>query len=213
MTSPTPANSRSFRHGNLVEALIAATIEIIEESGVESVSLREASRRAGVSAGAPFRHFSSKKALMTAVAEQAMGRLTEAVRAARERAGDDDPLAGLEAVGQGYLRWAVDNPTHFAIVSSRSLIDFEGSEILTRQNAAIRDMMVELIEAARRQGRISSATSTDHAVLTSRALVYGLARMAVDGHFPEWHPDEPPPQAMSRALHLFITQISARAGP
>jgi len=207
------ANPKSFRHGNLVEALIQATIDIIEESGVESVSLREASRRAGVSPGAPFRHFASKKALMTAVAEQAMGRLTGAVQQALAQQKGDDPLEGLEAVGRGYLRWAIDNPTHFAIISSRSLIDFHGSEVLTSQNNALRDKMVALLDHARQQGRLAEGVDSNHIVLASRALVYGLARMAIDGHFPEWHPDEAPPEAMEHALHLFIRQISARAAP
>jgi AcrR family transcriptional regulator len=53
----------------LVEALIAATVDLIEERGVEQLSVREAAKRAGVSPGAPFRHFRSKTTLLTAVAE------------------------------------------------------------------------------------------------------------------------------------------------
>ncbi|TIP69120.1 MAG: TetR family transcriptional regulator, partial [Mesorhizobium sp.] len=41
MTSPTDsgeaANPKRYHHGNLVEALIAATVEIIEERGAEHV--------------------------------------------------------------------------------------------------------------------------------------------------------------------------------
>ena len=70
--SPTPVASDRYHHGSLVEALIAATIDIIEARGVEHVSVREVARRAGVSSGAPFRHFATKTALLTAVGEQAM---------------------------------------------------------------------------------------------------------------------------------------------
>ena len=49
--------------------MIAATIALVEEAGPEGVTVREAARRAGVSSGAPFRHFPNKTALMTAVAE------------------------------------------------------------------------------------------------------------------------------------------------
>jgi AcrR family transcriptional regulator len=44
------------------------TVEIIEERGVEHVSVREAAKRASVSPGAPFQHFRSKTALLTAYA-------------------------------------------------------------------------------------------------------------------------------------------------
>ena len=202
-------SSRPYHHGNLVEALVAVTVEIIEERGVEHVSVREAAKRAGVSPGAPFQHFRSKTALLTAVAEQAMGRLTQAVAAAQANANADKPIAILEAIGQSYLQWALDNPTHFEIINSRTLIDFEASDSLRSQNAAIRQRMIELLTQARERGQLIEGSDLNHIVLTARALVYGLARMAIDGHFPRWHPSEPPPQAMRHALRLFIGQITA----
>lgn len=209
---PRPAESnrsKRYHHGNLVEALIAATIAIIEERGVEHVSVREAAKRAGVSPGAPFRHFQSKTALMTAVAEQAMNRLTQTVAEAMAETADQEPLARFTALGSAYLRWAVANPTHFQIISSRSLIDFEGSETLRGQNGAIRELMIDLLGRARERGQLADGLDFDHLVLATRAFGYGLARMAIDGHFPEWHPFEPPPQAMQSALQLFIKRISS----
>ena len=199
---------KPYHHGNLVEALIAVTVEIIEERGVEHVSVREAAKRAGVSPGAPFQHFRSKTALLTAVAEQAMGRLTQAVAAAQSKDADS-PIAVLEAIGQSYLQWALTNPTHFEIINSRTLIDFEASDSLRTQNEAIRQRMLELLTQAREQGQLIEGLDLNYTVLTARALVYGLARMAIDGHFPRWHPFEPPPQAMRQALRLFIGQITA----
>ena len=208
----SPARSGRYHHGNLVDALVTATIAIIEERGVEHVSVREAAKRAGVSPGAPFRHFRSKTALMTAVAEQAMARLKAAVSDALAEIEDDDPIAGFGAIGRGYLRWAIANPTHFQIISSRSMIDFDGSEDLRRDNNDIRELMVGLLCRAKAQGRLSTALDFDHLVLSARALVYGLARMAIDGHFPEWHVSEPPPQAVQAALKLFIGLIEKKAG-
>lgn len=201
--------TKPYHHGNLVEALIAVTVEIIEERGVEHVSVREAAKRAGVSPGAPFQHFRSKTALLTAVAEQAMGRLTQAVAVAQSNADADKPIAVLEAIGRSYLQWALDNPTHFEIINSRTLIDFEASDSLRSQNAAIRQRMIELLTQARDRGQLVEGLDLNHIVLTARALVYGLARMAIDGHFPRWHPSEPPPKAMRHALRLFIGQITA----
>lgn len=203
-------NTRRYHHGNLVEALVSATVEIIEERGVEHVSVREAAKRAGVSPGAPFRHFRSKTALMTAVAEQAMTRLTEAVAETQSNVDNSDPLMAFEAIGQGYLRWALTNPTHFEILSSRTLIDFHSSDMLREQNDALRHLMVVLLTKAREQGQLASGLDFDHLVLGARALVYGLARMAIDGHFPEWHVAEPPSEAMNSALHLYIKQIAKR---
>ena len=205
---PKAQAPKPYHHGNLVEALIAVTIEIIEERGVEHVSVREAAKRAGVSPGAPFQHFRSKTALLTAVAEQAMGRLTEAVAVAQSNSDPDKPIDVLEAIGRGYLQWALSNPTHFEIINSRTLIDFAASDSLRTQNEAIRQRMFELLAQARHRGQLVEGLDLNYVVLTARALVYGLARMAIDGHFPRWHPSEPPPQAMRQALRLFIGQIS-----
>ena len=80
-----PEEQRPYHHGNLVPTLIETTIQLIEEMGVEKVTVREVAKRAGVSPGAPFRHFKSKSALLTAVAEQAVERLYEAVTPRRIR--------------------------------------------------------------------------------------------------------------------------------
>lgn len=209
MTASAPPRS-GYHHGNLVDALLQATIAVIEERGVEAVSVREAAKRAGVSPGAPFRHFRSKTALLTAVAEQAMARLTEAVRDELARAGDADPIAALRAIGHGYLTWAIANPTHFQIISSRSLIDFHGSRRLVEENEAIRLIMVDLIARAQAERRLRPGIDLETLMLSLRAFTYGVARMWIDGHFPEWRVEGPAPRAMSAALDQFIGLIDGR---
>lgn len=209
MTSLSAPARAGYHHGNLVEALIGAAIALIEEKGVDALSVREVAKRAGVSPGAPFRHFSSKAALLTAVAEQAMTRLTSAVRVELDAAGDVDPVEGLRAIGRGYLNWALANPTHFQIVSSRSLIDFHGSKTLVDENEAIRVIMVEMIERGRSEGLLRPGIPTDDLMFTARAFIYGVARMWIDRHFREWKIEKPPAKAMSDALDLFIMLIGA----
>ncbi|WP_157088550.1 helix-turn-helix domain-containing protein, partial [Bradyrhizobium jicamae] len=53
--APAP---KPYHHGDLRRVLIDAALQLVGESGAEAVSVREAARRAGVSPGAPFRHFS-----------------------------------------------------------------------------------------------------------------------------------------------------------
>ncbi|CAN7700401.1 MULTISPECIES: TetR/AcrR family transcriptional regulator [Neorhizobium] len=212
MTPKSLPARANYHHGNLIEALLEAAIVLIEDKGVESLSVREVAKRAGVSPGAPFRHFSSKTALLTAVAEQAMSRLTEAVSAELQRAGDDDPIAALRAVGQGYLNWVLANPTHFQVISSRTLIDFHGSEKLVAENEAIRLIMVQLIDDARRLGLLRDGISSEDLIFSSRAFIYGVARMWIDGHFPEWRIERPAEAAMSAALDMFILSIGAQVG-
>src|ERR1700729_3361344 len=119
--SPTPrrrpAAPKPYHHGDLRRVLIDAALKLAEEGGPEAVSVREAARRAGVSPGAPFRHFDSRAALMTAVAEEAQRRFRAEIEAALKEPARD-PLKRFRAFGLAYLRWAMQNPAHFEIISS-----------------------------------------------------------------------------------------------
>ena len=209
---------RSYHHGRLREALIEAALQLLEEGGPERVTVREVGKRVGVSSGAPFRHFPTRTALLTAVAEQAMGRLRTEIDTALEQADPDDPLARFRAVGTAYLRWATRNPTHFRVISDRSLIDIEGSEIFRRHNLEIRQLMDELLAEADRRGLLAP-TDVKLVPIAARALVYGLARMRIDGHLAQWDvaPDEAEEQ-MQAAMGLVIDSLRSRppavgAGP
>ncbi|WP_375248699.1 TetR/AcrR family transcriptional regulator [Sphingomonas sp.] len=202
--------SRAYHHGNLLRVLLDTAIALIAEKGVEALSMRDLAKRAGVSPGAPFRHFRSKTALVTAVAEEAMARLTAAVRA-EIAASPDDPIETLRAIGRGYLDWAIGNPTHFAVVSSRSLIDFTSSVPLVEENEAIRLLMLDVLGRAQERGMVRAGLILDDLMFGARAQVYGLARMWVDGHFDEWKVDGDPRERMFAALDLYIGGIVSRA--
>jgi AcrR family transcriptional regulator len=208
---PLKASGRGpYHHGNLGEALVEATLHLLKEKGPERVTVREAAKRAGVSSGAPFRHFPTRTALLTAVAEQAMARFRDEIVAALGEAETDEPLARFHALGTAYLRWATRNPMHFRVISDRSLIDFEGSELLRRNNAEIRGLMEQLLADAQRRGLLRTV---DVALVpvAAHALVYGLARTYVDGRSSER--DIAPKMAgrqMQAALQLFTDSLRAK---
>ena len=201
----SPARRRSYHHGRLREALLEAAERMIEEEGPESVTVREAARRAGVSPGAPFRHFASRTALMTGVAERAMARFLDEIARAEAAVDQSDSLARYAALGHAYLRWATRHPAQFRVLATRSLIDFDGSESLPRDNDAIRALMQEIVADGQARGQIRAA---DPAALElmAKALSYGLARMYVDGHFPHWGVEEERevPAAMGRVIDVFL---------
>src|SRR6202000_2691952 len=153
--------------------------------GAEAVSVGEAARRAGVSPGAPFRHFDSRAALMTAVAEEAQRRFRAEIEAALAGAPARDPLERFRALGLAYLRWAMKNPAHFEIISSGRHFDHDAA-------AAVPADTSELGARTHRSRADASAAGALRAAdlkavqIAGRALVYGFARMKIDGHFPRW---------------------------
>ncbi|MEV6304219.1 TetR/AcrR family transcriptional regulator [Actinoplanes sp. NPDC051861] len=64
--------------------LLGAAAELLDAGGTEAVTLREVGARAGVSRGAPYRHFADKESLLTAIGVEAwreVGAGTAALRA------------------------------------------------------------------------------------------------------------------------------------
>ena len=101
----------TYRHGDLRRALLQAGIELARGGGPEAVTLREATRRAGVVPNAAYRHFTSQQNLLHAVRSAALSSLAMAMESELSTiAADLSPAAfakaSLRAIGRGYLRFA-----------------------------------------------------------------------------------------------------------
>lgn len=189
----------NYHHGNLRQAVIDATLCLVDEGGFENVNLREVARRAGVSTGAPFRHFPNKTALLTAVAEESMQLFRAEIAGELKKLADPSPLLRFRAIGIAYLQWAVRYPTHFQILSAQSQIDFDGSEALHADNEAVRALMEGVPPKVQFGGR---------------ALVYGLARLYVSGHFTQWGLGKTGArQALAEMLDIFIAGLAQAPNP
>lgn len=209
-----PARKRGYHHGDLRAAMVKATLAIIAEEGLEALSVRAAAQRAGVSAGAPFRHFASRRALLTAVAEEATEKLAQDVTAAIAAAPMDKPALVLRAIAFAYLNWAIANPAQFEAISDRRQIDYEASPILRTRNDDIRAMLDHHIAAAlMASGRRPQNDEIATIRIEMRALGYGLARMFIDGHFSDWTIEGATPRAtMERVIDQFIGRLAEARG-
>jgi AcrR family transcriptional regulator len=207
-----PPPPKPYHHGDLRRVLIDAALRLAEEGGAGSVRVREAARRAGVSPGAPFRHFPSRDGLMMALAEEAQRRFRTEIDIALKEAPAGDPLAQFRCFGLAYLRWAMRNPTHFEIISSGQLFDHGASAALSRDNDELIAQTERMLAEAFAQGALRTS-DLKRVQIAGRALVYGFARMNVDGHFGRWGVAEADAEVTAEAiLDLFIAGIASRPG-
>lgn len=100
-----------YHHGDLRTALIDAGLHLTRTGGPEALTIREATRRVGVSPNAAYRHFVDREALLSAVASAIQHRM--AARMARRR--DAAATDRLRAVGLGYIKFALDEPGWFTV--------------------------------------------------------------------------------------------------
>jgi AcrR family transcriptional regulator len=201
---------RPYHHGDLRRVLIDAALQLVEEGGAEALSVREAGRRAGVSPGAPFRHFSSRDALMSAVAEEAQRRFRAEIDATLADVAATDPLARFRCIGLAYLRWAMRNPAHFEVISSGRFFDHGQAAGLSRDNNELIGLTERTLAEAFAQGQLR-VPDLKRVQIAGRALVYGFARMNIDGHFPRWGIADAQAERTAEAiLDLFIEGIASR---
>ncbi len=104
---------RGYHHGNLREALIEAALELIAAKGAAGFTFAEAARSAGVSPGAPYRHFRDRDALIADVARRGFQQFAEDLARAWKN-GEPDPHTALQNLGRAYLAFARDEPAYYA---------------------------------------------------------------------------------------------------
>lgn len=176
----------SYHHGALREALIVAADQILEERGPEGFSLREAARRAGVSAGAPAHHFGSAAGLLTEVAILGF----EGLRHALQEAGTAAPMPGarLRAQGIAYVRFALAHRGRFQLMFRHDLLQPDNERLESIGGAALAELEVTM------RAYLGADRSADPKVLRAMVLnawstVHGFAHLALDGKFSSFaHP-------------------------
>lgn len=114
----TPGKRKTFRHGDLRNALVTAGLEMAKAGGPGAVVLREATRQAGVSPNAAYRHFANQAELLDAVRSACFSQLAAAIEDELKKCRPGrDPQAfarkSLRAVGMGYLGFAMREPGMF----------------------------------------------------------------------------------------------------
>ncbi len=112
-SGPGGFERRGYHHGNLREALVEAALTLIAEKGPAGFTIAEAARLAGVSPGAPYRHFRDAEALLAEVALRGFERFAAALAVAWND-GRPDKLRAFEALGRAYLAFARQEPAYYA---------------------------------------------------------------------------------------------------
>src|ERR1700740_2628911 len=114
MRKPKGSELRPYHHGDLRRAVVTAALEILSETQSVDFSLRELSRRAGVSHNAPYKHFAEKRELLAAVSAAGFEMVTK--RMARAIAGQKNARDQLFAMLRAYIDHGVDNPALYRLM-------------------------------------------------------------------------------------------------
>lgn len=155
------------------DRIFAAARTILDNEGIEGLSVRKVATRAGVSTMAMYRHFADKDALLNALMDDGLAAWEKNVRAIRA----EDPMEWLEAVIEAFLKFALAQPHRFdaafflpAPEARRYPDDF-----VAGRSPVIAMIMIR-IDQAKADGRLGGTPAVDVA-LALASMAQGLISM------------------------------------
>lgn len=196
----------------LGERLVQVALRVLAEEGIEALTLRSLARRAGVSHGAPARHFRSLSDLRAEVAAHGFRMLSEAIeKSAAPLPPDATPQQRMGAAARAYLDCVLANPGLFALMFRTGDLDL-GNASFARDASAAFERLLDHVRTAQAAGW--------HAERDARLLagslwasVHGLATLWAQGAFQGPVPDASLDDALTTTLELFDDHHATRPNP
>jgi AcrR family transcriptional regulator len=200
---PARRKRAAYHHGDLRRALLAETARTISKEGVEGVTLRAVGKRLGVSRTALYRHFADKPALLAAVAREGFQAFSRDLSQAWTATGGG--RSGFRAMGAAYVRFAIDNPSHYRVMfgAFKDLCERD-PELAADANASFK-VLLDAVVALQTDGLLRADPPQTLAQYIW-AAVHGVAMLAIDGQL---GPDPKAAGALTRfALERLATGIA-----
>ena len=147
-----------------------AAREALETTAPESISLKSLALGLGVSQPAPYRHFDSREALLTAVATDGF----EQFRAELAAAWKGPPEDGFERSCLAYLSFGRTNPGLYRLMFASRLLAATRDEALRKASTASFDLLLE---------QISRSTAPEHVRATALwvwSTLHGLVMLEAE---------------------------------
>ncbi|MEU1541305.1 TetR/AcrR family transcriptional regulator [Actinacidiphila glaucinigra] len=204
--------------GSLRERLVDAGVDLVLTGGTASVGLREIARRAGVSHGAPRRHFPTHDSLLSAIARRGFEDLH--ARFATATADATEPRAQLAAAARAYVGYALDHRGMFELMFRHDLLDgapqADGGPRLRETSLPLFRAIVDLVARCRAEQDAATAAAAPPAAVTAAALwsnLHGLVQLWTWGSLQVVLGADGPGAESPGYEPLFTAVIDAHLGP
>lgn len=179
---PIDGEKPRYHHGDLKKQLLDTTVQMIQDGGVESLSLRKLAERVNVSRTAAYHHFKGKNELLASVAEQGFEQLNLLlVDILKEEAGSLHERA--ERAVMGYVQFALDNRAQYSLMFGDQLWKKQPSEKLQRQAKACFRQYVNLFKRFKEEGLLSDSQDPLRLSQIVWSTLHGLVTLSHDGIF------------------------------
>ena len=201
---------QGYHHGDLRNALVSEGLKLLEEAGHSDFTLRDLARRVGVSAAAPYAHFTDKSALLAAIATTGFVRLKAALESAV--ANDSDPGDQFLHMGSAYVRFGMDHPALYKLMFASEELPAKHGEYPELQVAAETafGLLIGLLERMQRRGFLRPGDPEADG-LSVWAHVHGLTSLIITGRVE--CAGDPAPQAAECVSSSLATLLNGLRTP
>jgi AcrR family transcriptional regulator len=159
------------------EQIIEAAMTRFAEGGFHSTGMAEVIAATGLSAGAVYRYFPSKEALIRAIVEERVLANAKDVFEAILAQGVDDPVdavaAALEIVDRASAQGEIDITKVAVQAWGEALRNPDILDVAQNAYATMRGYLAEVTRRAQEHGRVPSETDPDEVAKTLLSLVMG----------------------------------------
>jgi AcrR family transcriptional regulator len=177
------AKRKNYHHGDLRNALLQAALAMVEEIGLEQLSLRKIAAGVGVSHAAPEHHFPSMRHLLNAMAIWGFETFVRTLADEIDRA----PKQGAEtlrAARRGYLRFARHHPNILRLMFSSGHLDWAAPDLCAAADVAWRQLLDLSAPAADHLG-LRTEGERRHLASLIWSQIHGEAHLTIDHKLPD----------------------------
>jgi len=162
-----------YHHKDLKNALIEKGIELVNEEGLKTFSLRKVATACGVSHAAPYSHFQNKELLLNAMQNHITDEFSKLLETTISEYGKE-PNA-LEYLGKAYVIFFMDNPHYFSFLFTQSNVRIDLSSCADSGNnykpfEIYKEVVLSLLEKAKYPQERRKDT-----IIAMWSFVHGLA--------------------------------------
>ena len=203
-----PGERRGYHHGRLRDALLEAARALLAERGPAGFTLAEAAKLVGVTAAAPYRHFTDRNALVSELARRGFEQFSARLAGAWDE-GRPDPQSALARMGDAYLAFSRDEPGLYAAMFN------DVGALSSPAAGAPAEKAIEILRTAarnvlRRRGALDGGAR--ELALEIWSLSHGVATLTQAGHLDPDRVGSEPDAVLINGVTALVEMAVRRGG-
>jgi AcrR family transcriptional regulator len=172
----TQKRSAGQKHGDLRKELLRQGLILLDDKGIDGVTIRAVARNAGVGHSAPANHFSTRQQMLTAIAAIIFAELADlSTKAITDLA--DKPEEAIQAFAEACFQFAFDTPNRYQLLWQRQLIDQDDSA-LAKEMDRVYSALLSLL----RKDQVTHRVDIETDVIAIWSMIHGYISMRLDGN-------------------------------